>query len=125
MPKTVMPICILDDDVSVLNSLRELLASDGLEAQTFDDPSWFLAYVRGHPVKLAVLDVCLPQTNGIEIQKRLCELSPATRVIVITGREAGSTRMDALNGGACAFLLKPFEQETFFSAVYAALGDSP
>jgi FixJ family two-component response regulator len=54
-------ICVVDDDISVLRSLQELLASDGLEAQTFDDPEKFLDYTRTHNVKLAVLDYAMPR----------------------------------------------------------------
>jgi hypothetical protein len=61
MPETTKPICILDDDSSVLSSLQELLASDGLEAETFDSQDIFLAYTQEHAVKLAVLDVWLGQ----------------------------------------------------------------
>jgi FixJ family two-component response regulator len=53
-------ICVVDDDISVLRSVQELLASDGLEAQTFDDPEKFLDYARTHNVKLAVLDYAMP-----------------------------------------------------------------
>jgi CheY-like chemotaxis protein len=73
---TTGPICILDDDFSVLSSLRELLASDGLEAETFNEPDEFLSYTQEHVVKLAVLDVWMPATNGMEVQERLRNLSP-------------------------------------------------
>jgi len=63
-----------------LSSLRELLVSDGFEACTFDSQDQFLAYAQD-AVKLAVLDVWMPQTNGIEVQERLHELSPTTQVI--------------------------------------------
>jgi two-component system, LuxR family, response regulator FixJ len=79
MPGTIKPICVLDDDFSVLNSLRELLDSDGLEARTFDNPELFLAYAQENPVKLAVLDVWMPQMTGIDVQERLREVSPAAR----------------------------------------------
>jgi DNA-binding response OmpR family regulator len=52
------------------------LASDGFEAETSDNPEEFLSYTQGHAVKLAVLDVWMPATNGIEVQERLRELSP-------------------------------------------------
>jgi FixJ family two-component response regulator len=123
MPGTVNPICILDDDFSVLNSLRELLDSDGWEARTFDNPDLFLAYAREHPVKLAVLDVWLPQMTGIEVQERLRMISPETLVIVITGREEPAIRATAMEAGAFGFLGKPFEDEAFLTLVRDALGE--
>ena len=123
MPGTINPICSLDDDFSVLNSLRELLDSDGWEARTFDNPDLFLAYAREHPVKLAVLDVWLPQMTGIDVQERLRVISPETLVIVITGREEPAIRAAAMEAGAIGFLGKPFEDEAFLTLVRDALGE--
>ena len=123
MPGPGKPICILDDDFSVLNSLRELLDSDGLEARTFDNPELFLAYAREHPVKLAVLDVWLPHMTGIEVQERLREVSPETMVVVITGREESAIRVAAMEAGAFGFLAKPFDDEVFLTLVRSALGE--
>ena len=123
MPSCIQPVCILDDDASVLSSLRELLASDGLEAETFDSPEKFIAYVQGHAVKLAVLDVWMPATSGIEVQERLHEFSPGTRVIIITGRPEIGIRADALENGSYAFLVKPFEDEIFLDLVHKALDE--
>jgi FixJ family two-component response regulator len=117
-------ICILDDDLSVLNSLQELLESDGFEAETFNSPEKFISYAREHVVKLVVLDVWMPDTNGIEVQGWLRELSPSTRVIMITGREAPATRADAIKGGACAFLVKPFGDEIFLAEVRKAFEEA-
>jgi FixJ family two-component response regulator len=125
MSGTDARICILDDDSSVLRSVQVLLASDGSEAEVFDSPNKFLSYARDRAVKVAVLDVWMPEANGIEVQKRLHELSPGTRVIMITGREAASTRADALKGGAFAFLTKPFDDEAFLNAVHRALANDP
>jgi len=124
MSGTIKPICILDDDFSVLNSLRELLDSDGLEVQTFDDPDLFLAYAQENPVKLAVLDVWLPQMTGIEVQERLREVSPGTLVVIITGREESAVRLAAMEAGAFGFLAKPFDDEVFLSLVRSALGEA-
>jgi FixJ family two-component response regulator len=124
MPGGVIPICILDDDFSVLNSLRELLDSDGFQARTFDNPDLFLTYAREHPVKLAVLDVWLPQLTGIEVQERLREVSPETVVIIITGREEPAIRAAAMEAGAFGFLGKPFEDEVFLTLVRDALGEA-
>ena len=125
MSGTIARICIVDDDSSVLRSVQVLLASDGLDAEVFDSPYKFVSYARDHVVKVAVLDVWMPEANGIEVQQRLHELSPDTRVIIITGREAASTRADVLKGGTFAFMTKPFDDEAFLSAVHGALANGP
>ena len=124
IPGGIKPICILDDDSSVLSSLRELLDSDGLEARTFDNPHQFLAYAEEYPVKLAVLDVWMPEVNGVEVQDRLRKLSPGTRVIIITAREEPAIREAAMEAGAFAFLGKPFDDEIFLTLVRRALGEA-
>ena len=110
-------ICILDDDASVRRSIEQLLDSDRLKAQSFEEAEDLLTHARSHAVALVVLDVWLPKTIGLEVQARLLELSPDTKVIVITGRETPAIRAAALEGGAFAFLLKPFNNEVFLSLV--------
>ena len=121
MSETIQSICILDDDASVLGSLQQLLDSDGFEAQTFDNPEKFLAYAQEHAVKLVLLDVWMPGKNGIEVQERLHEFSPGTRVILMTGREEARVRAAAMEGGAFAFLIKPFDDEAFLTLVHSAV----
>jgi len=121
MPAQPDSICILDDDASVRRSMEQLLDSDGLKAQSFEDGEDFLAHARSHAVRLAVLDVWMPETSGLEVQARLREVSPDTKVIVMTGRDTPAIRATALEGGAFAFLLKPFDDEAFLSLVGQAL----
>jgi FixJ family two-component response regulator len=121
MPAQPDSICILDDDASVRRSMEQLLDSDGLKAQSFEDGEDFLAHARSHAVRLAVLDVWMPETSGLEVQARLREVSPDTKVIVMTGRDTPALRATALEGGAFAFLLKPFDDEAFLSLVGQAL----
>jgi DNA-binding NtrC family response regulator len=82
---------------------------------------FFFAYARSHGVPLALLDVWMPKTSGLQVQARLREVSPDTKVIVMTGRETPAIRTAALEGGAFAFLLKPFDDEAFLSLVGQAL----
>ena len=113
--------CILDDDASVRHSIEQLLDSDGLKAQSFKDAEVFIAYARSHAVFLALLDVWLPETSGLQVQARLHEVSPDKEVILLTGRETPAVRAAALERGAFAFLLKPFDDEVFLSLVGQAL----
>jgi FixJ family two-component response regulator len=114
-------ICILDDDASVRYSIVQLLDSDGLKALSFENAETFFAHARRHAVRLAVLDVWMPEVGGLQVQVRLREVSPDTKVIVMTGRETPAIRAAALEGGAFAFLAKPFDDEVFLSLVARAL----
>ena len=80
-------ICIVDNDASVRLSIERLLDSDGLNAQSFEHPEDFLAHVSCNLVCLAVLDVWMPRMSGLEVQSRLHEVSPDTKVkLLLAGK---------------------------------------
>jgi FixJ family two-component response regulator len=114
-------VCLLDDDPSVLKAVGRLLASAGWRVKQFSEPDEFLVYAKIHRVPVAVIDVWMPQMNGLEVQSRLCELSPSTRVIIFTGKDDPRVRSTALNAGASAFLTKPFDDDELLTAVRLAL----
>jgi two-component system response regulator HydG len=114
-------ICILDDDSSVLKSTGRLLTSAGWPVQPFQDPHSFLNYAEIHRPRLAVLDVAMPLMHGLEVQKRLREISPATRVVVLTANDDPVIRSSAIDAGAAAFFVKPVEDEEFLSGIDSAL----
>jgi FixJ family two-component response regulator len=114
-------IWVLDDDVSMLKALGRLMISAGLIAEKFTDPVAFLARLKHARCRVAVLDVWMPQMNGLEVQACLRRDSPETRIIFMTGRDDPSVRQTALDGGAFAFLTKPFEDEHLVKVVHEAL----
>jgi len=113
-------IWLLDDDVSMLKALGRLMSSAGLIAEKFSDPVAFLARLKHSRCRVAVLDVWMPQLSGLQVQARLRQESPETRIIFITGREDPSVRQTALDAGAFAFLTKPFDDENLVRLVREA-----
>jgi FixJ family two-component response regulator len=114
-------VCLLDDDPSVLKAVGRLLSSVGWQAQQFSDPDKFLEYAKIHRAPVALIDVWMPIMSGLEVQSRLQEVSPSTRVIIFTGKDDPLVRSTALNAGAWAFLTKPFDDEELLTAVRLAL----
>jgi FixJ family two-component response regulator len=114
-------ICILDDELCVLKALGRLLASEGLRTESFCEPVCFLDYAREHSVTLAVIDIRMPGMTGIEVMAELGTISPAARVIVMTGENDPVHRAAAMAGGAWAFFLKPFDDEALLEAVRTAI----
>jgi two-component system response regulator HydG len=114
-------VCLLDDDPSVLKGLSRLLRSAGWHAEQFSDPETFLFYAKTHRTPVAVIDIWMPLMNGLEVQSRLREISPSTRVIIFTGKDDPLVRATALNAGASAFFSKPFDDEEFLTTVRGAL----
>ena len=118
-------VCLVDDDPSVLNSLRHLLASDGIAARSFDKAETFLAHIEVHRVELVVLDIWMAGMSGLEVQAHLSSICCQTRVIIITGSERPGDKRTAMQAGAVAFFTKPFDDAQFLAAVHGALGHSP
>ena len=114
-------IWLLDDDVSMLKALGRLMRSAGLITEKFSNPIAFLARLKNAQCRVAILDVWMPQMNGLEVQARLRRESPETEIIFITGRDDPSVRQNALNGGAFAFLTKPFEDKALVQLVQKAM----
>jgi FixJ family two-component response regulator len=114
-------IWLLDDDASMLKALGRLLNSAGLIVEKFNHPATFLARLEHAPCRVAVLDVWMPDMNGLEVQACLGRDSPDTRIIFMTGRDDPSVRQTALDAGAVAFLAKPFEDDVMVKAIHEAV----
>ncbi len=113
-------VCLLDDDLSMLKALGRLLKSEGFNVETFSQPSAFLDRVGACACRVAILDVWMPDMNGLEVQSVLQHVSPETRVIFISGRDDPSVREAALAAGAVGFLSKPFDDEALLQLVRKA-----
>ncbi len=81
----------------------------------------FLEHAAIHCPELAVIDIVMPDMNGLEVQTRLRSISPSTRVIVLTAKDDASVRRMAMNSGASAFFLKGVESGEFLAGVKAAV----
>jgi FixJ family two-component response regulator len=121
--KTVA-VCLLDDDPSILKATSRLLDSVGWSVQAFTDPVEFLEHAAMYCPDLAVIDVLMPEMNGLEVQTRLRRVSPSTRVILLTGNDDPSVRRMAMNQGASAFFIKGVESGEFLAGVKAAANSS-
>jgi two-component system response regulator HydG len=121
LPGVTGKICLLDDDLSMLKALNRLLSSAGLHAKSFNEPLDFLSYVVRNFVTLAVIDVWMSGMSGLEVQTKLHAVSPDTRVIISTADDHDSVRTAAIQAGAIAYFVKPFDEEIFLVAVCQAL----
>jgi len=117
-------VCLVDDDPLVLNSLRHLLASDGIAARSFDKAETFLDHIEMHRVALVILDIWMAGMTGLEAQTRLPSMCCQTRVIIMTGSEGPDDHRTAMQAGAIVFFIKPFNDEKFLAAVHDALAQA-
>ena len=116
-------ICLLDDDPSVLRATTRLLGSAGRDAIPFNDPHLFLAYAQTYQPRLAILDIWMPLMHGLEVQRRLRDVAPSTRVIILTSKDDPLVRSQALTAGAIAFFTKPVAEDALLSGIEAALSN--
>ena len=115
-----LAVYLLDDDASILKSTGRLLDSAGWRVEAFTDPIAFLDQAAKHCPDVAVIDILMPEMNGLEVQTRLRRVSPSTRVIVLTAKDDPSVRQIAMNRGALAFFIKGVDSSEFLAGIKAA-----
>jgi FixJ family two-component response regulator len=113
-------VFVVDDDVSVRESLELLILSAGWHPETFASAEDFLARSRIDGPSCLVLDVTLPDLNGLDLQKRIVDRSDMP-IIFITGYGDVPTTVRAMKAGAAEFLTKPFAEEVLRQAITQAI----
>jgi FixJ family two-component response regulator len=117
-------VFVVDDDVSVRESLELLIRCEGWQAETFATAQEFLDRPRALVPSCLVLDFSLPGLNGLQVQKRVAVERTDTPIIFITGYADIPMTVQAMKAGAVEFLTKPFNDEVLLSAIRTALARS-
>jgi FixJ family two-component response regulator len=119
-PGEVPVVYVVDDDVSVRESLELLIGSAGWHPETFGSAEDFLARSRIDGPSCLVLDVSLPNLNGLDLQERIVDRA-GVPIIFITGYGDVPTSVQAMKAGAVEFLTKPFSDEVLLTAIRLAI----
>lgn len=114
-------VCIIDDDEAVRESLRVLLFTDGYAARTFESADAFLAAGDELEAETLLLDLRMPGTDGLELQRILNERGNTVPIIFITGHGDIPQAVMAMQNGAFDFLTKPFEEGELLDKIDAAV----
>ena len=114
-------VFVVDDDVSVRESLEALIRHAGWEPETFESAQEFLARPRAVIPSCLVLDITLPGLNGLELQKLVAADRSDMPIIFITGHGDVPTTVQAMKGGAIEFLTKPFSDDALLGAIQSAI----
>jgi FixJ family two-component response regulator len=117
-------VFVVDDDISVREALELLIAHAGWRAEVLASAQEFLARPRARGPSCLLLDVGLPDLNGLELQKRICDERPEMPIIFITGSGDIPTTVRAMKAGAIEFLMKPLDPEVLLEAIEGALARS-
>ena len=114
-------VFVVDDDISVYESLELLIRCEGWQAATFGSAEEFLECPRTGMPSCLVLDVSLPGLTGLELQKRIAVERTDIPIIFVSGHADVPTTVQAMKAGAVEFLIKPFSDDVLLSAIRAAL----
>ena len=114
-------VFVVDDDISVRESLETLINWAGWKAETFESAQAFLDRPRGLLPSCLVLDVSLPGLSGLELQKLIAEDRGDMPIIFITGHGDIPMSVQAMKAGAVEFLTKPIDDDALLSAIRHAI----
>jgi FixJ family two-component response regulator len=117
-------VFVVDDDISVRESLESLIRFAGWQPQTFASAQAFLSLPRVFVPSCLVLDVTLPDLNGLDLQKRIATDRIDMPIIFITGHGDVPMTVRAMKAGAVEFLTKPYGDEVLLSAIQQAIESS-
>jgi len=114
-------VFVVDDDISVRESLELLIKFAGWQPETFASAEEFLARLRALAPSCLVLDVSLPDLNGLELQKLIAADRIDMPIIFITGHGDVPMTVQAMKAGAVEFLTKPFDDDVLLTAIRHAI----
>src|SRR5215467_408588 len=114
-------VFVVDDDVSVRESLELLIRNEGWQPETFASAQEFLDRPRALVPSCLLLDISLPGLNGLDLQKRIAVERADIPIIFITGHGDVPKTVQAMKAGAVEFLTKPFNDEVLLTAIRQAL----
>ena len=122
-PDVASIVFVVDDDVSVRESLEPLIRTAGWQPETFASAQEFLTRPHATVPSCLVLDVTLPGLSGLDLQKQLARRTDMP-IIFITGHGDVPMSVQAMKAGAVEFLTKPFKIEVLFDAIRGAIEHS-
>ncbi|MDH5858385.1 response regulator transcription factor [Lampropedia aestuarii] len=111
-------VYVVDDDASVRAALEDLLASVGLQVQSFASTAQFLSHERPNKAACLILDVRMPGQSGMDFHRQMPQLGLDLPVIFITGHGDIAMGVEAMKNGALEFLTKPFRDQQLLDAIH-------
>ncbi len=114
-------VYIVDDDELIRDSLRTLVKSVGLQAETFSSAHQFLETILSDRLGCLVLDIRMPGLGGLDLQSELQKMHVSLPIIFITGHGTVPMSVRAMKAGAIDFLSKPFEDQELLDTIQQAI----
>jgi FixJ family two-component response regulator len=114
-------VFVVDDDTAIRDVIGKLILTVGLRVETFGSTAEFLRHQRPPAPSCLILDVRLPESSGLELQRQLAEAGVEIPIIFITGHADVPMTVRAMKAGAVEFLTKPFRGQELLDAVQDAI----
>lgn len=122
MPSTT--IFIIDDEPAVRDSLTMMLEQEGYQVKAYDGGESFLADYQQESLGCAIVDVRMPNINGLDLQKMMVERNILLPIIFLTGHGDIPMGVEAIKSGAADFLTKPVTREKLLASIHPAIVQS-
>jgi signal transduction histidine kinase len=114
-------VLIVDDEKSIRITLREFLRQEDYEVEMAEEAEIAIRLMKEKPFDIVISDIILPKITGVQLLKSISEISPETKVILITGEPTVETAAEALRTGAHDYLYKPVNKAVIVKAVANAV----
>uniref|UniRef100_UPI004057936B sigma-54-dependent transcriptional regulator n=1 Tax=Candidatus Electronema sp. TaxID=2698783 RepID=UPI004057936B len=114
-------ILIIDDEQAAIRNLQHILGKEGCEVIATQSGQNALKLIEQHGFDLVLTDLRMPNVDGMEILRRVKQVSPDTEVVMITGYATISSAVSAMKMGACHYVIKPYKLDEVRKAVREAL----
>ena len=122
MQKTGQPmrLMVIDDEPTVGRRLKQVLSKSGFDVEVFTSPLAALERMAENPFDIVVTDFRMKELNGMQVLEKILELSPRTKVIIITGYARIETATEAFRAGGFDFIAKPFRLDELRQSIFRA-----
>ncbi len=124
MNKSLITIFIVDDDIAVRESLSMMIEQEGFAVKTFESGQNFLEYYQQEHLGCAIIDVRMPDMDGLQLQQEMTSRNILLPIIFLTGHGDIPTSVNAVKSGALDFVTKPITREKLLAIVLAAVQQS-
>ena len=115
MKQTCKSVLVVDDDRAILRTFTRILQRAGFLTETADNGREALEKIQTRSYDVALIDMILGDSNGLDLLPKIEEISPKTVKIIITGADSAEKRDEACKNGADVYLTKPVNPETLLN----------
>jgi DNA-binding NtrC family response regulator len=114
-------ILVVDDEPDVVVLISSYLAEEGSKVYTATRPSQAIEYVQKYPIDLAIIDIAMPEMNGVELLKKLKQIKPDLEAIMISAYKDAEKVVEAFRAGVYDCIFKPFNLKYLRTAIMAKM----